>query len=122
MVNTMNTVTRGNVGNNIARYTGTGNMMYGNGLGGPITGRITRDHVTGALIGVGVVAAGYYIYKKNQSQVDSFMKKQGINLPNNMGKDYRHMSVVELMETKELIEDILAEKQININAHIDIEK
>ena len=123
MVDTVHAVTRGAVGNNITRYTGPGNMMYGNGLvGGPLTGRITRDHVTGALVGIGVVAAGYYIYKKNQSQVDSFMKRQGINMPTNMGKDYRHMSVVELMETKELIEDILAEKQININAHIDIEQ
>ena len=128
MTNNMaNHMTRGQVGNMMGaqgarNMAGGNNMLYGNMLGGPITGGITRDHVTGALVGVGIVAAGYYIYKKNQSQVDAFMKKQGINLPNNMGKDYRMMSVVELMETKELLEDILAEKQININAHIDIEK
>ncbi|WP_347455107.1 hypothetical protein [Clostridium novyi] len=36
---------------------------------------MNKDHVKGMLIGVGVCAVGYYIYKKNQSQVDSFFKK-----------------------------------------------
>lgn len=75
------------------------------------TTTMTRDHVTGALIGIGVVAAGYYIYKKNQSQVDAFMRNQGINMTNNMASDYRSMSLEQLIETKELIEDIIAEKE-----------
>lgn len=75
---------------------------------------INRDHLKGALIGVGVCAVGYYAYKKNQSQVDSFLKKQGINVGYNNSKDYRNMSLEELMETKELIEDIIAEKELDI--------
>lgn len=74
---------------------------------------MNRDHVKGILIGVGVCAAGYYVYKKNQSQVDSFLKKQGINVANNSSKNYHNMSLEELMETKELIEDIIAEKEMD---------
>ncbi|EDS77524.1 conserved hypothetical protein [Clostridium botulinum C str. Eklund] len=73
---------------------------------------MNRDHVKGMLIGVGVCAVGYYIYKKNQSQVDSFLKKQGINITNNTSKNYNSMSLEELMETKELIEDVIAEKEM----------
>lgn len=29
-----------------------------------LNGKINRDHITGALVGVGVCAVGYYIYKK----------------------------------------------------------
>lgn len=77
---------------------------------------INKDHIKGALVGIGICAAGYYIYKKNQTQVDSFLKKQGIDVSNNMSKDYNIMSLEELMETKELIEDIIAEKEMDINA------
>ncbi|AEB76291.1 hypothetical protein [Clostridium botulinum] len=74
---------------------------------------MNRDHVKGILIGVGVCAVGYYVYKKNQSQVDSFLKKQGINISNSASKNYNNMSLEELMETKELIEDIIAEKEMD---------
>lgn len=73
---------------------------------------INRDHITGALVGVGVCAVGYYIYKKNQDQVDEFLRKQGINVSNGSSKDYRKMNLEELMETKELLEDIIAEKEL----------
>lgn len=32
---------------------------------------INKDHLTGALVGVGVCAVGYYAYK-NQEKVDNF--------------------------------------------------
>ena len=38
---------------------------------------INKDHLKGAAVGVGVCAVGYYIYKKNQTKVDGFLKKQG---------------------------------------------
>ena len=41
---------------------------------------INKDHLKGAAVGVGVCAVGYYIYKKNQTKVDGFLKKQGINV------------------------------------------
>ncbi|MDF2922122.1 MAG: hypothetical protein K0R57_1036 [Paenibacillaceae bacterium] len=72
---------------------------------------INNDHIKGALIGVGICAVGYYVYKKNQEQVDSFLRNQGINVTPKASKDYRSMSLEELMETKELIEDIIAEKE-----------
>lgn len=74
---------------------------------------ITRDHVTGAIIGAGVLATGYFVYKKNQNKVDDFMRRQGISMQNNMTKDYRSMSLEELLETKELIEDIIAEREVH---------
>ena len=35
---------------------------------------INKDHLKGAAVGVGVCAVGYYIYKKNQTKVDGFLK------------------------------------------------
>lgn len=81
---------------------------------------INQDHVRGALIGVGVCAVGYYVYKKNQNQVEGFLRKQGINVSNNSSRDYKHMSLEELMETKELIEDIIAEKELSYQDEVAI--
>lgn len=76
---------------------------------------INKDHITGALVGVGVCAVGYYVYKKNQSKVDDFLRNQGINVSSDAGKDYASMSLEELMETKENIEDFIAEKELALN-------
>ncbi|WMJ81903.1 hypothetical protein RBU49_06555 [Clostridium sp. MB40-C1] len=83
---------------------------------------INRDHIKGALIGVGICAVGYYVYKKNQTQVESFLKDQGINVSNNVSKNYNSMSLEELMETKELIEDIIAEKEMNEPKSFEVEE
>ena len=48
---------------------------------------INKDHLKGAAVGVGVCAVGYYIYKKNQTKVDGFLKKQGINVQTVNHKD-----------------------------------
>lgn len=77
---------------------------------------INKDHITGALVGVGICAAGYYIYKKNQAKVDDFLRKQGINVSNDLGKDYASMSLEELMETKENLEDLIAERELAITS------
>ncbi len=76
---------------------------------------INKDHITGALVGVGVCAVGYYAYKKNQEKVDNFLRNQGINIANENCKDYAAMSLEELMETKEAIEDFIAEKEMIVN-------
>ena len=73
----------------------------------------------GAAVGVGVCAVGYYIYKKNQTKVDGFLKKQGINVQTVNHKDYANMSLEELMESKELIEDLIAEKEVNVEATME---
>ena len=79
---------------------------------------INKDHLKGAAVGVGV-SVGYYIYKKNQTKVDGFLKKQGINVQTVNHKDYANMSLEELMESKELIEDLIAEKEVNVEATME---
>ena len=46
--------------------------MFGNG--------ITKNHLVGAAVGVGVAAVAFYLYKKNQAKVDEFLRKQGSNI------------------------------------------
>lgn len=84
--------------------------MFGFGLG---TSKITKEHLIGAAIGVGVTVAGYYLYKKNKNKVDDFLRSQGINVKSCNTANYEDMSIEELTETKEHIEDILAEKELN---------
>lgn len=81
---------------------------------------INRDYIKGIVVGVGVCAAGYYIYKKNQTQIDGVLKNQGINVSKGSSKDYNNMTLEELMETKELIEDIIAEKELTMGEHIQV--
>lgn len=65
----------------------------------------------GILIGVGVSAVGFYAYKKNEDKVDGFLRRHGMDIKPH-GADYETMSVEELMRTKETIEDLIAEKEM----------
>ena len=85
--------------------------MFGFGFGGH--GKITKAHVVGAAVGIGVTVAGYYLYKKNKTKVDAFLRNQGINIKSCDSVNYEDMSVEALTETKEHIEDILAERELN---------
>lgn len=85
--------------------------MFGFNFGG--NGRITKAHVVGAAVGVGVTVAGYYLYKKNKSKVDQFLRNQGINIKSCESVNYEDMSIESLTEVKEHIEDIIAEKEVN---------
>ncbi|MCF2699433.1 hypothetical protein [Fusobacterium mortiferum] len=85
--------------------------MFGFGFGG--NGKITKAHVVGAAVGIGVTVAGYYLYKKNKTKVDAFLRNQGINIKSCDSVNYEDMSVEALTETKEYIEDILAERELN---------
>ena len=85
--------------------------MFGFGFGG--NGKITKAHVVGAAVGIGVTVAGYYLYKKNKTKVDAFLRNQGINIKSCDSVNYEDMSVEALTETKEHIEDILAERELN---------
>ena len=60
-----------------------------------------------------------YRSKKNQTKVDGFLKKQGINVQTVNHKDYANMSLEELMESKELIEDLIAEKEVNVESTME---
>jgi len=85
--------------------------MFGFGFGG--NGKITKAHVVGAAVGIGVTVAGYYLYKKNKTKVDAFLRNQGINIKSCDSVNYEDMSVEALTEAKEHIEDILAERELN---------
>lgn len=85
--------------------------MFGFGFGG--NGKITKAHVVGAAVGIGVTVAGYYLYKKNKTKVDAFLRNQGINIKSCDSVNYEDMSVEALTEIKEHIEDILAERELN---------
>lgn len=66
----------------------------------------------GILIGVGVSAVGFYAYKKNEDKVDAFLRRRGMDIKQQHGTNYETMTVEELMRTKETIEDLIAEKEM----------
>jgi len=74
--------------------------------------KINTQYVAGALVGVGVAATGFYLYKKNQNKVDSYLRSHGVNIPSSCDRNYSVMSLEELVLSKEKIEDIIAEKEI----------
>ena len=73
---------------------------------------ITRTHLTGFAVGVGVCAVGYYLYKKNEDKIDQVLRNQGIDIPVSPKKDYNSMTLEELVAQKERIEDLIAEKEM----------
>ncbi len=74
---------------------------------------VNSQHVTGFAVGIGVSALGFYLYKRNQSKVDAFLGKYGIQLPSSMDKDPKSMTLKELILAKEELEDMIAEKEFN---------
>lgn len=73
---------------------------------------ITGQHVTGFLVGAGATAAGLYAYKKNQAQINAFLRSQGIPIPMTESKDPSSMSLEELVKEKERLEDLIAEREM----------
>jgi len=73
---------------------------------------VNSDHVTGFVVGLGAAALGFYLYKKNQSEVDQWLQQQGINIPHSNGKSEASMSLEELMREKERLEDVIAEREM----------
>ena len=72
---------------------------------------ITSQHVTGFVVGLGAAAAGFYLYKMNQKQVDAWLESQGIHLPGATASDYSSMTLEELVRQKETLEDLIAERE-----------
>lgn len=79
---------------------------------------IKSQHITGFAIGIGSSALGFYLYKKNQSKVDQFLRDHGIQISSFLDNDPKMMSVKDLVSAKEELEDIIAEKEYEA----DIEK
>jgi len=75
---------------------------------------ITSEHVTGFVAGIGVAAVGFYLYKKNEAHVDTWLRQQSINFPfaAAQAKDQTGMSVEELLREKERLEDLIAEREM----------
>jgi len=76
---------------------------------------INTDHVTGLAVGLGTAALGLYLYKKSQRKVDEWLRSQGINVPQDNGKNVASMSLEELMREKEQLEDLIAEGEMGAN-------
>lgn len=72
-----------------------------------------EDFIKGLAIGVGVCAIGYIAYKKNEEKVNSFLNNHGFNIESCGNTDFYSMSLEKLMESKETIEDIIAEKELS---------
>ncbi len=67
--------------------------------------------VKGILIGVGVSAVGSCAYKHNEEKADNFLRRHGVNVKS-PAAGFETMSVEDLMRTKETIEDLIAEKEM----------
>lgn len=74
---------------------------------------INSHHVTGFAVGLGVSAMGFYMYKRYQSKVDAFLGEHGIQISSAFEKDPQSMTVKELIQAKEELEDMIAEKEFN---------
>jgi hypothetical protein len=73
---------------------------------------INSNHVSGFIVGIGVAAVGFYVYKMNQAQVDEWLRRQGINFPEVADKDAAAMTLEELVTEKERLEDLIAEREM----------
>ena len=67
--------------------------------------------VKGILIGVGVSVVGFCVYKHNEDKVDDFLRRHGVKVKS-PAAGFETMSVEDLMRTKETIEDLIAEKEM----------
>ena len=67
--------------------------------------------VKGILIGVGASVVGFCVYKHNEEKVDNFLRRHGVKVKS-PAAGFETMSVEDLMRTKESIEDLIAEKEL----------
>lgn len=67
--------------------------------------------VKGILIGVGASVVGFCVYKHNEEKVDNFLRRHGVKVKS-PAAGFETMSVEDLMRTKETIEDLIAEKEL----------
>lgn len=72
-----------------------------------------EDLIKGIAIGVGVCTVGYIVYRRHEEKVNSFLNDHGFNIEGKNNADFYSMSLEKLMEAKETIEDIIAEKELS---------
>jgi hypothetical protein len=75
---------------------------------------VTSDHVTGFVVGLGVASLGFYLYKKNEAQIDQWLRGQSINFPfpGFQAQKQSGLSLEELLREKERLEDLIAEREM----------
>ena len=73
---------------------------------------INSNHVIGFAAGVVACAGGIYLYKKNQTRVDGWLREQGIRVPSRAAAEPESMSLEELVTEKERLEDIIATREM----------
>jgi hypothetical protein len=75
---------------------------------------ISSEHVTGLAVGIGLASLGFYLYKKNEAQVDDWLRRQSISFPlgGSRAKDPSGKSLEELLREKERLEDLIAEREL----------
>ncbi len=73
---------------------------------------VNNNHVTGFVIGLGAAAVGFYAYKRNQRQIDGWLRKQGIEISGESDSDYEAMALEDLVMEKERLEDLIAEREM----------
>ena len=73
---------------------------------------VNTDHVTGFAVGLGAAALGVYLYKKNQREVDEWLRQQGISVSQAGGRDESKAPLEELVREKERLEDLIAEREM----------
>lgn len=79
---------------------------------------ITRNHITGFVVGVGVAATGYYVYMKNKDKVDEFLANHGVYIPKADVDNLKEASLEDLVIRKETLEDLIAEKEMHMETVI----
>jgi hypothetical protein len=73
---------------------------------------VKQEHIMGFAVGIGAAAAGYYLYRKNQTQVDQFLKEHGIDMPGPAVIDAEALTLEQLVSEKERLEDLIAEREM----------
>ncbi len=73
---------------------------------------VRHGHMVGFVAGVGASALGFYLYKKNQNQIEDFLRSQGVSVPQSCNKmDLKKMTMEEMVREKEKMEDLIAERE-----------
>ena len=67
--------------------------------------------VKGILIGLGASVVGFCVYKHNEEKVDNFLRRHGVKVKS-PAAGFETMSGEDLRRTKETLEDLIAEKEL----------
>ncbi len=81
-----------------------------------------NDTLKGIIVGVGISAVAFCAYKKNEDKVNRFLRSKGVKVGNSSMRNYQEMTLDELFEEKEIIEDVIAERELFDDEELDFEE